>query len=75
MRWAAFKLFVRSWFKCVHLAHDCAPDEFVKKVSQDETTETWNCWCTCNKCRKQRVPKTLTFEKSYIGQLRSMGLL
>jgi hypothetical protein len=75
MKWAALKLLVKSWFKCVHFAHDCTADEFVKKVADDGKTETWNCWCTCNKCRTMQVPKTLTFEKGYMDQLRSMGLL
>ena len=72
--WTALKLLVKNVFTCVHLVDKCAAEEFVMKVSEDNDTETWNCWCNC-KCGEERIPKTMTFSKAYLDELRSMGLL
>ena len=73
-KWKIFTTLVKSFFTCVHLSDTCTADEFVRKVSEDEKTETWNCWCTC-KCGEKKLPKTLTFDRAYLDQLRSVGLM
>ena len=70
----AIGLLIKNIFTCVHFADKCTPDEFVKKVADDGDTETWNCWCTC-KCGETELPKTKTFRKGYLDQLRSSGVM
>lgn len=72
--WRVLKLLVKNIFSCAHLADTCTADQYVRKVSEDKATETWNCWCTC-KCGKTEIPKTLTFDKAYLDQLRSAGVM
>jgi len=69
----AIGLLIKNIFTCVHFADKCTADERVRKVSEDKNTETWNCWCTC-KCGKTDIPKTMTFDKAYLDQLRALGV-